>query len=104
MTATMLPHIDAPGASLTWQDLAALEPRLGDLHARARSTRGLCEVCAFFGRWEDGRYMSGLKADVVRLVGYASEHPDRRLHMRAAYDIAYHRVLRAIPSCPRCRV
>src|SRR5262245_13782074 len=102
------PPWESPMTKLTFNDLVALEPRLAHLLTEARShkpSRKFCANEAWYG-------CSGLKDQLVRLVGWARETaPDgatdvakeETLKSSQAYDVAYDTVYQALPDCgPEC--
>ena len=82
----------------TWERLVALEPRLAPLLAEARRPTTLCWTCRWYGR----PGLPGLKRRLSELVGWWSKHPDSVLRSAVAYEVAYDRVLDAVPNRPRC--
>jgi len=82
-----------------FQKLCDLEPELLELFEDACSFKSKPDFCAnrvWYGKW-DG--FIGLKYRLVELVGYLSQHPDKRLHTSKAYDIAYRACYYALPDC-----
>lgn len=93
------------GTKEKWDDLVRREPRLADLlnEARAVTSRGDPHFCAnavWFGY--PGSGYPGLKPRLVELVGWEAESGDPVLHTEVAYDVAYHTVYDALPTCRRC--
>jgi len=95
---------------LTFKQIVAIEPRLGDLLKEAQSfhetAKGYPNFCAnehFYG-YGSQPGMS-LKHRVVALVGWMSPRPE--LQTRQAYDEAYNTIYDALPDCRgkcACRV
>ncbi|MDE3073880.1 MAG: hypothetical protein KGJ86_00500 [Chloroflexota bacterium] len=87
-----------------WGRLVALEPRLQDLYQEARAYRRpqdtpWCGLAFWYG---DGPYRGhGLKARMCALVGFgAPKSAPPELRTSAAYDVAYQKLLDALPDCP----
>ena len=87
----------------TWADLVAREPRLGELlaaiEALPHGDRHWCGVKAWFGQ---PRKDDGLKARMVRLVGWHAEQADQVLRTDVAYRTAYPVLYGALPPCGDC--
>jgi hypothetical protein len=91
----------------TFDQLAALEPRLLPLLDEARRYRRdtpprFCANATWYG-YPGHAPVPGLKAHLLRLVGW--ERPDRAppLATSYAYDVAYDRLYDALPDCrPGC--
>lgn len=92
------PFVPEPAVRPTWDELVAIEPRLGRVLVEAARFAGMCWACRWYGR--AGMY--GLKAQVSDLVGWGSKHDTPLMHTRAAYDVAYHHVLDQVRDDP-CR-
>jgi hypothetical protein len=91
---------------LSFDQLAALEPDLGrleyEIKAWARTPLG-DDWCKFRRWYGYGRFKHmGYRQRVVELVGWASRHPDPRLHTSAAYETAYEHLLGLLPDCRDC--
>ncbi len=67
---------------VTWEQLAALEPRLADLRARARRMRG-SRFCV------NQVWYTQFKPELVRLVGWLRRSGPDLLRTSRAYDVAY---------------
>src|SRR5690242_5329690 len=85
---------------LTFERLAALEPRLLPLLEEARAHHAdpspdFCANAVFYGYANPPR---GLKARLLKLVGWESGRHDL-LGTSAAYDVAYETVYEALPDC-----
>jgi hypothetical protein len=83
----------------TFEQLAALEPRLADLLARAkefRRSRKRIGYEAVLREWYGRGYGRGLRGEVVHLVGSLREDGDPILHTPAAYDVAYDTIFNAL--------
>ena len=90
--------VPEPAIRPTWNDLVAIEPRLGELAIEAKRNMSICWCCRWYGR----AGVVGLKARLAELVGWGSEHEVDLMHTRAAYDVAYHAILELVPES-RCR-
>jgi hypothetical protein len=92
----------------TWSELVKLEPRLGELLARAKAIvdDGGESFCANH-RWVGcgngpacEKCRGGLKDELVMLVGWEASNPE--LESSEAYDVAYDKVYKALPDCRNC--
>ena len=89
-------------SGITWGELAALEPRLGDLLWVAR---GACVTCR---RWSDvERVFAPIRTTLAELVGFAGKHHRHHvLGTAGAYQVAYWKLYDAVagllPGCPGC--
>lgn len=93
----------SPDPSPTFEQLAAIEPRLGALLTEARSYHHhqgeqFCELAAWYGY--DG--YPGFKRRLLPLVGW--ERMDRHplLSTEESYGVAYQTILNALPDCRGC--
>jgi hypothetical protein len=87
-------------AAPTFEQLAELEPRLLDLLTEARTcprTRGFCANARWYGY--GGFQGRGLKARLLRLVGWHRPDAHEVLSSCAAYEVAYDTVFGALPDC-----
>ena len=96
MSATITAHP-------TWEELAALEPRLADLLAEIRRERPGPRSCANarwlgYGRWRG----MGYKPRMARLVGWYAAGADPRLRTPDADEAAYAARYDALPDCDGC--
>ncbi len=77
---------------MEFEEICQLEPRLLLLLQDAKKHRLL-----LYGEQSRERYWYGtLKPQMLRLVGWMSNHSDTRLHTRAAYDCAYKELYHAL--------
>jgi hypothetical protein len=87
----------------TWAELVEREPRLGELLAEIEALAGddphFCGVLAWFGPKYRG---DGIKARMVRLVGWHAERDDPVLRSDLAYRAAYRPLYDALPPCGDC--
>ncbi len=87
----------------SWLALCAREPRLLDLleEIRALPTADphYCAIGAWFGT---PRTDDGIKARMVRLVGWHAARPDAVLRTDRAYRAAYRVLYDAVPPCRDC--
>lgn len=83
---------------------AIFEPRLIDLLVEAASAMPDSDgyFCAneFFFRYRNPK--TGLKARLMRLVGWEAEGHRSELRTEAAYDAVYERIYEALPNCHHC--
>jgi hypothetical protein len=80
----------------TFDELAALEPRLADLLAEAqelRRRRPRLNVNKVFFSY--GNFAAGFKGRLSRLVGFVSDR-EGVLGTSAAYDVVYHTIYDAL--------
>lgn len=103
--------MDFSSARPTWEQLVALEPRLGDLLARCQRIKSEDEndpdpPDPHFCRnhlWAIGRPgFPRLKGEMNKLVGFGSKHPEPIMHTCAAWDVAMEVLLDALPACRAC--
>jgi hypothetical protein len=92
---TTLTHAPIPVAT-KFEQLAALEPRLNELLAKAQAHHGTCANAAWYGQ-------GGLRKAMQRVVGHLrnTEGPEE-LKTSAAYDVAYRTLYSALPDCNGC--
>jgi hypothetical protein len=88
------------GCRPTFEELAALEPRLNHLLAEARSYhekkyRRFCANAVWYGY---PGHEPGLKQGLSELVGWESGQKGL-LGSREAYDVAYQTLYQALPNC-----
>ena len=94
---------------LTFEDLAAREPRLAELRNRTetagrrqpRTDGGFCANAVWYGYSRYGRrFRAGsLRGEVIALIGRNSQHPDPAMHTSQAYDVAYRTFWGILPPC-----
>ena len=79
---------------ITWAKIIEIEPRLKRAYKIAKNENkdelpeNYCANEIFYRR---------LKPEIVELVGWSAR--DRRLRSSQAYDIAYEKILNALPDC-----
>ncbi len=97
MTMTTTPSV------LTWDDLAAREPRLAALRqaVERESAHGRLHYCANAAWYGYGGHL-GLKPRLLRLVGWGAQSHDPVLRSSDAYDVAYQTLYDLLPDCRGC--
>ncbi len=75
---------------LTFEDLVALEPRLGQLLKDVKRARPHNKIKAMHLWYRE------YKQQMVDLVGMMSKHPDPILHTSRAYNLCYEVLYKAI--------
>ncbi len=97
MTMTTTPSV------LTWDDLAAREPRLAALRQAVErvSAHGRPHYCAN-AVWYGYGGGVGFRSRVTQLVGWGSNHPDPALRSSVAYDVVYQTLYDLLPDCRDC--
>lgn len=65
---------------MTFEDLVAIEPRLGPLYEEVKEARVEEDVFAYFDRY--------FRERMTRLVGFHAESNDPRIQTPQAYDVA----------------
>jgi hypothetical protein len=101
--------MDRSATRLTFEDLAAREPRLAELRnhtetagrRRRRTDGGFCANAVWYGysRYGSRCGEGSLRREVVALVGRNSQHPDPAMHTSEAYDVAYQTLWGILPPC-----
>ena len=81
---------------LTWEKLMQLEPRLRDLWQEAQHA----DFCG--GRFCSQDAWRAIKLRLVEIVGHCRSDFHPILGTSAAYELAYDRLLEAVPSCRGC--
>jgi hypothetical protein len=82
----------------TFDELMALEPRLGVLLREAKAhqqRKGFCANAVWYGYDGSG----GLKGRLLMLVGWERRPRHEVLNTQEAYDVAYETIYRALPDC-----
>jgi hypothetical protein len=82
----------------TFDELLALEPRLGILLREAKAyqrRKGFCANSVWYGYDGSG----GLKGRLLMLVGWERRPRHEILSTEAAYDVAYETIYHALPDC-----
>jgi len=89
---------------LTWNDLAAREPRLVALRREVEreTARGRPHYCAN-AAWYGTQGGTDSRGQVTSLVGWESGHPDPALRSSAAYEVVYRALYALLPGCRDCR-
>lgn len=84
--------------SLTWKELAKIEPRLGTLKHAVLGIDSTDEpnFCA------NRIWYAQLKPRLKKLVGWYSTSPDSRLRTETAYALAYRHLYDLLPGCRDC--
>lgn len=78
---------------MTWEEMAAIEPKLLTLLEKAQSYKsreGFCANKIWYGP-------NGLRQKLTRLVGFGASK--RQLRTAQAYDLAYSKIYNALPDC-----
>lgn len=97
--AVPLQLVSEPDEPVTFEQLAALEPRLAELRARARRVRdpggrrGFCANEVWFRE---------LKPELLHLVGWQRREEPWILCTSQAYEAAYKVIYDELPNCRRC--
>jgi hypothetical protein len=84
---------------LSWEMLAGLEPRLADLLQYAQGSDTPAEEEGFC---RESIWYEEIKPQLVEVVGYGRSDFHPILMTSAAYELAYHTILRALPDCRNC--
>ncbi len=80
---------------MTFKELVAVEPQLGELYQEARQVRHRGkDFCA------NSIWYTCFKPRLVLLVGHKAKHP--QLRTAEAYDTAYRTIYGALPNCRSC--
>jgi hypothetical protein len=87
--------IIAQTTTVTYEQLAKLDPSLNVLLRRARNQSGNCANAAWYGP-------DGIRAEMTRVIGHGRTHGPSELKTSAAYDIAYRTLYAALPACDGC--
>jgi hypothetical protein len=87
---------------ITWEQIVELEPMLLTLYSAARRAdkggESFCTAYAWYGEF-------GFKEQMLPLVGHEREEDEPEiLNLSEAYDIAYNKILSALPPCRNCRL
>lgn len=82
--------------TITWEEMVALEPGLGQLLAtvsKAKLAKGQCKDDIWYGIW-------GYKRTLVKLAGNGARV--EALRSSQAYDAAYEKLYSSLPKCECC--
>src|SRR6266446_9501706 len=89
--------------AITWEQLAAIQPRLLDFLREAQTIQDDHTQPSFCGNLAWSR--SRIRGDLKHLVGLRlSEGADPRLRTQRSYDVAYHKLYDALPPCRNCGI
>src|SRR4051812_42225735 len=90
---------------LSWEEMVAVEPRLARLVAEAEALEVTAEDLSYcrYGPFLHGSEVSpGFLNRLRGLVGWCSPHHDPFMSSMHAWEIAWPRVLAALPPCRCC--
>jgi len=83
---------------ITWEDIIEIEPRLKELYQIAKNEDRPdlpANYCA------NEIFHKQLKPKITRLAGWGARNPE--LRSCRAYDVAYHKIVDALPACQHDR-
>ena len=88
-------------ATITWDELTALEPRLLALLQEAEAIKDDKRKPSFCANahWYGYGGHPGIKPRLLELVGWARPYGSAELRGTRAYDVAYETIYDALPDC-----
>lgn len=89
----------ATGISPVFDHYAFLEPRLYGLVERCQAVKAEGETFCANSVWYGYDGGGGIKAEVVKLVGWDRRTPPEELKTEEAYDVVYQTLYHLLPDC-----
>ena len=90
---------DWMGGSITWEEVAELEPKLDVMYRTIRMLRRPPRPAIFCA---DRTWRAIFRPRLKNLVGWTAQRKNSALRSSQAYDAAYQKLCRAMPDCRGC--